>query len=51
MHVVRGGAIDEDVVRGLQVEGLLDFGVRGGQEVQQRHDEEEEILVGRFWLV
>lgn len=45
VDVVRGGAVDEDVVRGLQVEGLLDFGVRGGQEVQQRHEEQEEILV------
>lgn len=41
--VVRGRAVDEDVVRGLEVEGLFDFGVGGGQEVQQRHDEEEEV--------
>lgn len=43
MDVVRGGAVDEDVVRGLEVEGLFDFGVGGGEEVQQRHDEEEEV--------
>lgn len=50
--VVRGRAVDEDIVCGLEVERLLDFGVGGGQEVQQRHDEEEEIwdLGGKLWF-
>lgn len=39
----RGRAVDEDVVRGLQVERLLDFGVRGGQEVEEGDEEEEGV--------
>lgn len=45
MDVVRGRAVGEDVVGGLEVEGFLDFGVGRCEEVQQRHGEEEEICV------
>jgi hypothetical protein len=44
VDVVRGRAVDKNVVRGLEVKGFLDFGVGGGQEVQQRHDEEKEVF-------
>lgn len=50
VDIVCGRAVDENVVRGLEVEGLFDFGVGGGQEVQQRHDEEEEVF-GRGVMV
>lgn len=36
-----GGAVDEDVVGGLEVEGFLDFGV-GCYEKMEEGDEEEE---------
>ncbi|RFU74187.1 hypothetical protein TARUN_8066 [Trichoderma arundinaceum] len=46
VDVARRRAVDENVVRGLQVERFLDLGVGSGEEVQQRHDEEEEVWPG-----
>ncbi|KAL7824193.1 hypothetical protein V8C26DRAFT_385209 [Trichoderma gracile] len=43
MDVARGRAVGEDVVCGLQVEGFLDFGVGGAEEVQEGHCEEEDV--------
>lgn len=37
------GAVDEHVVRGLQGEGLLDFGVGGEEEVEERDEEKEGV--------
>lgn len=41
VDVAGGGAVDEDVVGGLEVEGLLDFGVGGDEEVDEGCDEEQ----------
>lgn len=38
-----GRAVDEDVVRGLQVEGLLDLGVGGDDEVDEGDEDEEGV--------
>ena len=41
--VGRRRAVYEDVVRGLEVERLLDLGVWGEQQVGERYDEEEGV--------
>lgn len=41
VDVVRGRAIDENVVGCLDVEGFLDFGIGGDEEVDKRDDEEK----------
>ena len=38
-----GSAVDEDVVRGLEVEGFLDFSVGCYEEVEEGDEEEEGI--------
>lgn len=52
MYVARGRAVGEDIVRGLQVEGLFDLCVGGAEEVQEGDCEEEDVCVllvsGRF---
>ena len=41
VDVVGGGAIDEDVVGRLEVEGFLDFGVGGNKEMKERDEKEK----------
>ena len=41
MDVGDGSGVDEDVMDSLEVEGLLDFGVGGDEEVDERDNEEE----------
>lgn len=46
--VTGGSAVDEDVVGGLEVEGLLDFGVGRDEEVDEGDDEEERAELDVF---
>lgn len=42
-HRGRGRAVDEDVVRGLQVERLLDLGVGRDEDVREGQEEEQRV--------
>ena len=42
INVAGGCAIDEDIMSGLYVEGFLDLGVWGDEEMNKRDGEEKE---------
>lgn len=48
--VADGRAVDENVVGGLEVEGLLDFGVGCCEEVEEGDEEEERVEEGVYYI-